>query len=217
VCTTCWHGEDALCVRCAPQYGSYRSPFEERWLGIAATVRDVLRRPERVFSRLPAGGRPSRALVLSALGWSIGFASVMAMGASRIPDSVSPITVLVIAVPALLGALFGVVVALVQAMALWALSFLWAPRTFSACIRAAAYAQVSIIAVTVPLWPLSLWPPLGFLLLLLGLAAFVHHQGSALGHFLGGPGRAGISARVVGLVLAMSWLVPVGWLLYGRE
>jgi hypothetical protein len=216
VCIACWDAEEKLCARCRPEHGSHRPRFEERVLGLVATTRDVLRTPDRVFSRLAPRGRPARALLFAGLAWSVPGVAIVLYSTLRSEEPFDLVLFALVIEAAALGGVLGVLFLLPQALALWGLARVLRPRTFSASLRAASYAQAGVVAVGAAILSMALLPRVGFVLPMLAMLSFVHHQAVAFGHFLRGRDAPSIATRLAGSAVALWWalllIARIAWI-----
>jgi hypothetical protein len=216
VCTACWDAEETLCARCRPEHGTYELPLEASVRGLLATTRDVLRTPDRVFSRLAPRGRPIRALLFAALAWSMPGAAIVLYSTLRSEEPFDLVMLALSIEAAVIGGVLGVLFLLPQAVALWGLGRLLRPRTFSASVRAASYAQAGVVAIGAAILSMALLPRISFVLPLLALLSFVHHQAVAFGHFLRGRDAASAATRLAGSAVALWWalllIARIAWI-----
>lgn len=207
-CPACWEPDDALCLMCAAAHGGLRPRWESQRRFVFHTLGDILRRPQVFFARTPRQGRSLRALELAAAAWvtpALAFV-VVAFLASDPPIASFVLAVLVVMAVAI-GSAFGVAVALVQGLMLWAVARFLGGRGLDACVRAAAYGQCGVIALAASVIAKAFLPHrIGSVVLLLAFAAFVQHRGSAFGHFLRARRTPGIAPRLVGALLALGWV-----------
>ncbi|MBN8612238.1 MAG: hypothetical protein J0L92_16710 [Deltaproteobacteria bacterium] len=207
-CDACWDREDALCIACRVEHGSRSLAYESRRLAVLATLRDVLREPAAVFSRVPPRGRPLRALEVAALAWATPVVALVLLVRLRSDrDLADPHFLLILVQATATGALCGVLASIVHAVLLWSASRLFTPRSASAALRAAAYGQCGIVLLGIAALAL-VFPPyaLGGALVLIGLATFALHQANAFGHFLRGRHGGWIAPRLVGGLVSMAWV-----------
>lgn len=216
VCATCWDAEEALCARCRPEHGSHRPRWEQSVLGLVATTRDVLRKPDRVFARVAPRGRPARALLFAGLAWSVPGVAIVLDGTLRSEEPLDLVLFALVIEAAALGGVLGVLFLLPQALALWGRARVLRPRTFSAALRAASYAQAGVLAMGAAILSMALLPRVGFVLPMLALLAFVHHQAVAFGHFLRGRDAPSMATRLAGSVVALWWalllIARIAWI-----
>ena len=213
VCTVCWDAEETLCLRCRPEHGSYVPPLEASVRGLLATTRDVLRTPDRVFSHLAPRGRAGRALLFAALSWAAPAASLVGYSTLRNGD---PLDLRGLATLAIVGGALGVLVSLLQALALWLVAHLFTRRTLSASLRASAYAQTGVVGLPVAVLSMAVLPYAGAVLPALALVAFLQHQSVAFGHFLRGRDAPSLAPRLAGTAVALWWalllIARIAWL-----
>jgi hypothetical protein len=174
-------------------------------LGLVATTREVLRTPDRFFCRIAPRGRPVRPLLFAALVWSVPVVAFVVYGALRYDETFDLVMLAVLAGAAVCGGTLGVLCLLPQAFALWGLARVLRPRTLSASVRAASYAQAGVVAIGVTILSMALLPRIGFILPLLALVTFIHHQAVAFGHFLRGRDAPAFATRLSGSAVALWW------------
>lgn len=208
-CAKCWERNDALCVGCAPDHGSYRVPWESTaWIGFPRTIGDALLSPMEFFGRAGPPRSFVRPLELALVVWVV---VVLTLSITGTVLQGGDLASLVPNLPILTGlaAALGVVIALAQGTLIWMLGKI-ARREMGlgAAVRAAAYGQASqLLLPLIACFVTPLGQPTASLAIGTGTLVVWLHQSVAFGSFVRGRAGPFVRAYVVGGLVAGAWVV----------